>query len=355
MHKSDDIIRLLKDNLPDTAEINEAAIIKDYEKVAGNATGIAVKILSVLGGIMASAAFLGFLFIAGLNSEVAMLGLGLLSIFSGLMANKVLNNLVLDTAGVTFFVTGFILVGLGMYELKGSDTTICLVMITLAVTAIIINHGYVIAFISSLIINISLIALINISDTPLLFHVYNAALVILFVLITVKEAAIFTSGSFFADLIGPFRLSVILSMLAGFMMVSLQTFMHGFNVYLPQISSAVAIAAIVYLSVQLSGHFNIRSVAGKLFLYSAVVLCLLPTIMFPAIAASLLLITGNFYLNYKPGYVIGALALVYSICQYYYDLQITLLEKSIILMVSGVLMLTLIFVSKSVLKPDAKG
>jgi len=354
MHKSADIIRLLKDSLPDTAEINEAAIIKDYEKVAGNATGIAVKILSVLGGIMASASFLGFLFIAGLDSEVAILGLGLLSIFSGLMANKVLNNLVLDTAGVTFFVTGFILVGLGVHELKGSDTTICLVMITLAFTAIIINKGYVIAFISSLIINISLIALINISDAPLLFHVYNAALVIFFVLITIKEAAIFASGSSLADLIGPFRLSVILSMLAGFMMVSLQTFMHGFNVYLPQLSSAVAIGSIVYLSVELSGRLNKRSVATNFFLLSAVVLCLLPTIMFPAIAASLLLIAGNFYVNYKPGYVIGALALVYSICQYYYDLQITLLEKSIILIISGMLMLVLIFVAKSVVKPDAK-
>jgi uncharacterized membrane protein len=137
-------------------------------------------------------------------------------------------------------------------------------------------------------------------------------------------------------------------------MVSLQTFVQEFKVYMPLISSAVAIAAIVYLSVQVSGRFNIRSVAAKVLLYSAIALCLLPTIMFPAIAASLLLIAGNFYVNYKPGYVIGALTLVYSICQYYYDLQITLLEKSITMMVTGVLMLAIIFISKSVLKADAK-
>jgi hypothetical protein len=352
MHKPADIIQLLRDNLPGTVAINEADIIEDCKKAAGNTGSAAIKILSVLGGFLASAAFLGFIFIAGLHSGFASLVLGLIGIFSGVAANKLLNNLVLDTAGVTFFITGFILVGIGVNELKGSDNIICLVMILLATTSIVINKGYLIAFISFLIVSMSMLTLININNLSLLIHVYNLVIVVLFVYISVKEPVILSSQTSFADLIGPLRLSLILSLLVGSILVSLQYFGRDFNVSLRWISSAIIIFGILYLARLLTTRFNIRSFTTKSVLYTGIILCLSPTLMFPAIAASILLILGNFYVNYKPGYLIGMLALVYSISQYYYDLQVSLLQKSILLIISGLLMFAVLVISNSLLKSD---
>src|SRR5690606_41366096 len=57
-------------------QFDEEAIVSAYQKDNGNQS-LSIKILSIFGGILASLAFLGFLFIAGLyNSDVGLLVFG---------------------------------------------------------------------------------------------------------------------------------------------------------------------------------------------------------------------------------------------------------------------------------------
>ncbi|WP_417936263.1 DUF4401 domain-containing protein [Flagellimonas ochracea] len=65
----------------------------------------------------------------------------------------------------------------------------------------------------------------------------------------------------------------------------------------------------------------------------------MPTLFAPGISGSLLIVLLCFKVNYKTGFIIGIISLIYSIGQYYYDLSFTLLTKSIILFLSGVLLL----------------
>jgi uncharacterized membrane protein len=71
------------------------------------------------------------------------------------------------------------------------------------------------------------------------------------------------------------------------------------------------------------------------------------TAMNPAISGSILVILLNFMANYKTGFVIGLLAFVYFVSQYYYDLSFSLLTKSYMMLVTGALFLILyLFVYK---------
>ena len=85
-------------------------------------------------------------------------------------------------------------------------------------------------------------------------------------------------------------------------------------------------------------------------IYALSLLTLLTTILAPAISGSLLIVLLAFKVNYRTGFVMGLIALVYGIGQYYYDLQFTLLVKSIMLMASGALFLLFYFYLKNKVK-----
>ncbi len=72
---------------------------------------------------------------------------------------------------------------------------------------------------------------------------------------------------------------------------------------------------------------------------------------FTSNAAFLLLLTG-IILGWRPAAITGALAVMWSLSRFYYDLSITLLEKSLVLVIVGVLLLGLAYLIQ---KNDRKG
>jgi len=66
---------------------------------------------------------------------------------------------------------------------------------------------------------------------------------------------------------------------------------------------------------------------------------LVSTIFSPSISGAMIIVLLSFLVNYKTGLAIGIISLIYFISQYYYDLNFTLLTKSIILFSSGIVFL----------------
>jgi len=71
--------------------------------------------------------------------------------------------------------------------------------------------------------------------------------------------------------------------------------------------------------------------------------CLGFTAISPAISGSLLLLLLSFKVNYRTGVALGIMGFIYSIGMFYYDLNITLLQKSLIMFGSGVFFILLYF------------
>ena len=98
---------------------DETSILEELQKQENNTSTLAIKILSILGGLMATLAFLGFLFLGGLyDSYVSFFILGGIFIVGALFITKATDNLVVDTACIALYVTGYILLGVGFMDLN---------------------------------------------------------------------------------------------------------------------------------------------------------------------------------------------------------------------------------------------
>ena len=69
--------------------------------------------------------------------------------------------------------------------------------------------------------------------------------------------------------------------------------------------------------------------------------------MIPIAFIALLYVVCSFYSSYKTGFVLSVVSFIYSLMYFYYDMHVTLLEKSMALIVPGVVILLIyLFIRK---------
>jgi hypothetical protein len=323
-----------------TLKFDEEAIISAYQK-NNDKQSLYIKILSVFGGILSSLAFIGFLFIAGLyGSDIGFLVYGGIFITGSILINKVYDRIILDTISVSFFILGFILIGFGLGQLSVNENSICIIFIIVAFSTLSIVQNYILSFVSVLVINGSILALIISNNTYNLIHVYVSALTLATVYFFVKEAKIIKIYKAFSKLYNPIRLGLLFSFLSGLVFL-------GKRGILPVstdtiwLSSIFIILSIVYLISILFKLLDVTETRHKISIYIFTLFILLPTALSPSISGSILIILLSFLVNYKTGLAMGIISFIYFISQYYYDLNFTLLTKSILLFLSGILFLCL--------------
>jgi hypothetical protein len=321
-------------------EFDDDAIVSSYQKNNGTQS-LAIKILSVFGGVLASLAFLGFLLIAGLyDSKAGLLTFGCIFLFIAILVNKKYDKIVLDAVSVSFFILGFILLGFGFNQLDVNNNTICVMFVIIALASIVIAQNYILSFISILIISGSILTLILSNKYEDLIHLYVSAFALILTYWFLKEAKIVTTNKALFKLYNPIRIGLTFSFIAGFAFLGIR-WIHWFSPGYVWLSSVIIISAISYLVSGLFDVLNITKKWHKAVVYIFTVLVLLPTAFSPAISGAILIILLSFLVNYKTGFVLGIIAFIYFISQYYYDLNFTLLTKSMLLFSSGVLFLVL--------------
>lgn len=321
-------------------QLDENAIVTAYQENKDNQS-LAIKVLSVFGVVLASLAFLGFLFLAGLyNSDSGLLIFGAFCIAGAIWINKEYNTIIIDTVSVSSFIIGLILATLGLARLEMTANAILIVLILIVLLSSGIVQKYIFSFISVLIIHGSVLMLIIFNEYYDLIHIYISALVLMVAYIFLREAKIITTSAMLLRLYNPIRIGLIFSFLSGLIIL-------GKNEILPispdyiWLPSIVIIAAIIYFLSHLFEILNITKTPHKVFVYTWSVLLLLSTVWAPTVSGAILIILLSFFVNYKTGLVIGIIAFIYFISQYYYDLHFTLLTKSILLFSSGLLFIGL--------------
>jgi uncharacterized membrane protein len=324
-----------------TLNFDNEAIVAEYQKNDGTQS-LAIKILSVFGGILASLAFLGFLLIAGLyDSEAGLFIFGTIFIAGAIFTSKIHDKkIILDTIIVSFFAIGFLLLGFALVTTNTNENAICMLFIGIAFLAIIVAQNYILTFISTLIISGSILSLILLNNSFELIHIYIAAFVAVITYFFLYEARIITTNKTLSKLYNPIRIGLIFSFLASLALVGKKGLLSISPDFI-WISSVVAISAVIYLLRNLFKVLNINKIQHKVGIYIFAVLALLPTVFSPAISGAILLILLSFYVNYKTGLVLGVVVFIYFISQYYYDLNLTLLTKSILLFSSGVIFIVI--------------
>jgi uncharacterized membrane protein len=232
------------------------------------------------------------------------------------------------------------LLGFAFANINVNTNIICVLFIIIAFLAIIIAPNYILSFISTLIISGCILGIILLNDSYDLIHIYIAAFVASVAYFFLNEAKIITTNKTLSKLYNPIRIGLAFSFLAGLAFVGKKGLLPISTDYI-WISSIVTISAVIYLLHNLFEILNINKTLHKVGIYIFAVLALLPTAFSPAISGVILLILLSFYVNYKTGLVLGVTAFIYFISQYYYDLNLTLLTKSILLFLSGVFFIVL--------------
>ena len=318
---------------------DENAIFAAYENNNSHQS-LAIKILSIFGGILASLAFLGFLLLAGLyDSTTGLLVFGTVGIAAGIFINKTYDKIIIDTISVSSYLIGFALLAFGLSTLKLDENMICLICILVAAASLMITRSYILVFISVLIISGSILTIIASNKDFDIIHLYTSLLAIIVTVFYLKEARIIAWHTAFSRLYNPIRIALLLSFLAGLYCMG-NDFIEISGDYM-WISSVVIILSIMYVLSQIFEILNISQTPQKAGNYIITAALLLPTVLSPAISGAILIILLSFLVNYKTSLVIGILAFIYFVSRYYYDLHFTLLTKSILLFSSGILFLGL--------------
>ncbi|MGH1519838.1 DUF4401 domain-containing protein [Chryseobacterium sp. JK1] len=318
---------------------NEEAIFSAYDNNHGHQS-LAIKILSIFGGVLASFSFLGFLLLAGLyNSPVGILVLGIIGIAAGIFINKAYDKIIIDTISVSSFLIGFALLTFGLSTMEVDENINYLICILAAAASLIITRSYILVFISVLIISGGILMIIPSNKEFDFIHLYTSLLAIIVTAFYLKEAKIIAQHTALSRLYNPIRIALLLSFLAGLASIG-DDFITVSDDYI-WVSSVVIIPAILYVLSRIFEVLNISQTPQKAGIYIITVALLLPTVLSPAISGAILIILLSFLVNYKTSLAIGILAFVYFVSRYYYDLHFTLLTKSILLFSSGILFLGL--------------
>lgn len=333
--------------------MDEEKIQAEYSK-ENNHHSLAIKVLSVFGGILASLTFIGFLFMAGLyDSSVALVITGALLLGLSVWLNKAFDTILIDTASISAFLISLLLMAFGLTQMEVDFNLILIIFILLSLACLVWVQNYVYAFISILVVNGCLLTLIMSNETYDLIHFLILFLTVALLMIFQKEAYLITGYKKYISLYPPLRIGMVISLLTCLFMLS-KGGLFPFQTQLVWFSSAVMITGILYTFESVFKAMGIEKTPQKNIIYGIAILLLAPTLLSPAITGSLLILLLSFRVNYKTGFAIGVISFIYALGQYYYDLHFTLLVKSILMMLSGLLFLGLYYVTHKYLATDEK-
>jgi len=328
-------------------------IEKEYLKSKDDKSSLAIKILSIVGGFLATMAFLGFLFILGLyESEIGMAIFGVIFISVAIILNKKIDKLIVDTLSISSFFIGLFLLAFGLDGFNMDENMISLAFIVIAMVSTLIDPNYILSFSSVLIINGNIMFLIVHNHYYNLIHIYIAAIALALSYFFINEAKIITSGKLVSKLYNPVRIGLVISFIAGLIFVGKRDlFNDGFYIWA---SSIVTIPVTIYIVSLALNVMQVNDMKVKILIFVCSFLVLLPTAFSPAISGALLIILLSFLVNFRIGLAIGIIAFIYFISQYYYDLNFTLLTKSIVLFSSGIIFLLLFLFTHKILGTNEK-
>ncbi len=331
-----EIIAELTQQSKQALSFDEEAIAAEYASDARQLS-IGIKILSIIGGLLACITFLGLLLLFGLyDSPSGMLILSLILIVGGLILNNTQDLIIFDSISVSAYISGYILSAFALSQLDFNESSIAFCFALLAMVSLFINQSYVLSFLSVLIVNGSLAGILIDNYALQLMPVLFAAITSLLFYMHKKEAVIIANARLLSKLFISLRLALVLSLFAD---LSLMIDVPGqyFSIYSLLIASAIFIAAILALLPTVFEQLNIVGKKSKVFMTTSILLCLLPSGLNPAVAASLFVMVLSFWKNYKPGLALGILGFLYFTSRFYYDLSFTLLIKSMLMLLSGAL------------------
>lgn len=348
------IATALKDSEGSEITIDVTSLEEAIGKQEENQSGLAIKVLTIFGGFLATISFIAFFIAAGLyDSAEGLLVFGSVFIVVSVLLNRFYNKLLIETFSVTMYASGLALTGWGIAAMDWDVNMIPITYIGVAGVVVFLTRSYILSFLSVLVVSGSLIALILNNEYFDLIHLYNAVCTITMTYLFLNEGKAISTNSRLSELYYPIRTGLVFSLIFGLIILGKKGFIP-ITENLVWLSSIVMVLAVLYLIINILKILSVESARSKALVLIPCGMILLTTVFSPAISGAILILLLSFMVSYRTGMAIGVISLIYFISQYYYDLNFSLLTKSIMLMSSGVLFLLLYYFTAKKMDTDEK-
>lgn len=334
-------------------EYFEADVIKIHRELDWRASlysGLGIKALSIAGGVLASGFFTAFLFSAGLlDSGLGMLVFGLVVIVAALLLQKVINSLTLDTAIISAYIIGHISLFAGLQRLHMDDNFIAFALCAVSLACILLTESFMLVFIAVLVFNGGLLAFVLINNAHYFIFLLTAFLSITFTSVHLAEPSIISGNRKLNILYNPVRAGLLFSLVGLLSVLAWRDFfvLHSTPMW---ISSVIIIAVVMLVIERVLKTTPGISNKNYLLICFFSFLLFLPCLFAPSIIGSVLILLVCFHTGHRSGLILAIMSFAFFVFLYYYDLGYTLLTKSAILFLSGLLFLLAWFVFKKQIK-----
>lgn len=299
---------------------------------------LTIHVVSIIGGILTAIFLLGFLALSSIiDSQETSLIAGCVLMIATLTISRLIIKPFLDAMNITLYIAGCVLLAFGISD---NVNILFSVLIGVSILTFLLSKGFILPFLSVILFNISLfgeIAHWSSSWYPLQIAV--VPIVAAFLLTNLYERRLLNrlkEGNF-SSKYRPFHAGLFISSIFALSGTSSTYLTSGMNEWIISVFLWMGILLMVHKIMRVMEVENPASKAGIYLL--SVVICL-PTLFAPYVSGSLLLILICFHYGYKAECGAALLLFVYSISKYYYDLNTTLLVKSLTLFFIGIALIT---------------
>ncbi len=314
-------------------------VLTEFQEHQRKDGSFAIRALNLLGGLIATITLIGFMALGGLfDSRLSIFVVGLLLSGVAFMLNRSKAGLLAEAFTVALSVTGGILLLVAFGYDNVDERTICLAGAVLSLLFLAIIDNKIVSFLATLAAGFSLLTFTILAEWHLLTHLFLAAHAVLLTIFFQNESRLLTLSPALSRRYSPMRAGLAISFLLAAVYLGKQFWWGEEIMQQHYVASWVIIPLVLFVAYGQLRKFGVVGPQQWLYL-GGLTLLLLPTLFAPAIAAALLLLLLAFVAGSRALTVIAAAAMIYLIGQYYYDLHLTLFTKSMVLMVSGVLLL----------------
>lgn len=294
---------------------------------------LTIQVVSIIGGILTAIFFLGFLALASIiRSEESSLIIGCLLIVATLTISRFVVKPFLDAMNITFYVAGCILF---IFGISANTNILFCSLLVISILTFFLTKGFILPFLSVILFNISLfgeIAHLLSSWYPL--QVAIVPLVAAFLFANLFETKLLTRLQGNTSKYKPFHTGLFISCLIALSGASIDFLTTGMNEWIISVFLWIGLLIMIQRIMRVMGGTN--NLMKQIGIYGLSIFICLPTVFAPYLSGSLLLIMVCFHFGYKTECGASLLLFIYAISKYYYDLNVTLLIKSITLFFIGI-------------------
>ncbi len=322
-------------------KLNEITFKKELEDYRSMFSDLAIKVLSVFGGILATSFFMLFLGLSGIfKDESSLFILGLIFMGISILVSQKEFNILLDTSIITLYTIGYFLARSSFIE---KDSINDLLFIGIGILTILLTNRALLIFIATLMVNLSFgllfITFEIYAETQLLSLFY----LFIYLFLILNESKIICFNPKLNSLFIPLQAAFFISFLTALNIFTIfennfikNELIYSLNLY-NILTSIIINLAIIFLIYKIN-------MENKYLIIIMLLLFSIPTIYSPYISGSILTLLISYYFYYKSQIVISILVFIVCILKYYYYLDISLLNKSLILMASGSILVVMWFI-----------